>query len=455
MLKRWNQPNGYRQLLAIGLPLVVSMGSQTFMLFTDRVFLAGYSLESIAAALPAGITAFLFVSFFLGVTSYVNVFVAQYTGAGQPEKVAASLWQGIYFSLMAGAAMAVLYFLAPALFAWGGHPPEVQKLEVVYFRILMIHAVPFLCGNVLSTFFSGRGLTRPVMLINVLGAALNIPLDYALINGFWFIPPLGIVGAGLATLFASITIPLGFVLAIKLPQSHRKFRLWANRGFKPELFKRMMRFGLPGGVQFFLDIFAITFFVFMVGRLGTVELAATNIAFSIDTLAFLPMTGFHVAVQTLVGQAIGKGRPEQGREATTSALHLTMLYMAVVAIIFLALPDWLMELFRTRGFSDQQFAPIKDTGVVLIRFVALYTVLDSLCITYAGGLKGAGDTKFVMSSMGLLSVLFLMLPVYIGIVHLGWGLYPVWAMISVYVLALSLTFWLRFRGGKWMSMRVI
>ena len=229
MLKRWNKPNGYRQLLAIGLPLVVSMGSQTFMLFTDRVFLAGYSLEAIAAALPAGITAFLFVSFFLGVTSYVNVFVAQYTGAGRPEMVATSLWQGIYFSLMAGVVMAGLFLLAPALFTWGGHPAEVQRLEVSYFRILMIHAIPALCGNVLSTFFSGRGLTRPLMVINMAGAAINIPLDYALINGFWFIPPLGIVGAGLATLFASVVILVGFILAIRLPKSHRQFKIWANR----------------------------------------------------------------------------------------------------------------------------------------------------------------------------------------------------------------------------------
>ena len=217
----------------------------------------------------------------------------------------------------------------------------------------------------------------------------------------------------------------------------------------------MMRFGLPGGVQFFLDIFAITFFVFMIGRLGKVELAATNIAFSIDTLAFLPMTGFHVAVQTMVGHSIGRGVPEQGREVTTSALHLTLLYMGLVALVFLVLPDWLMELFRTRGFSDARFAPIKDTGVVLLRFVALYTVLDSVCIVYSGGLKGAGDTRFVMTSMGLLSAFLLLLPVYLGIEVLGWGLYQVWAMISVYVLGLSLTFWLRFRSGKWMSMKVI
>ena len=455
MLKRWNQPNGYRQLLAIGLPLVVSMGSQTFMLFTDRVFLAGYSLEAIAAALPAGIAAFLFVSFFLGVTSYVNVFVAQYTGAGRPEKVMASLWQGIYFALMAGLVMAALFYIAPSLFTLAGHPPEVQELEVAYFRILMIHAIPFLGGNVLSTFFSGRGVTRPIMIINLLGAALNIPLDYALINGFWVIPPLGIVGAGLATLFAACTILTGFILAIQLPKSHSRFRLWANRGFVPELFKRMMRFGLPGGIQFFLDMFAVTFFVFMIGRLGKVELAATNIAFSIYTLAFLPMIGFHVAVQTMVGQAIGRGLADEGREATTSALHLTLLYMAVVAVVFLSLPDWLMELFRTKGFSDTQFAPIKDTGVFLIRFVAFYTVLDAVSIVYTGALKGAGDTKFVMISMGLLSTLLLTLPVYFGITFLSWGLYPVWGIISVYVLGLSITFWLRFRGGKWMSMKVI
>ncbi len=158
MLRRWNRPNGYRQVLVIGLPLVVSMGSQTLMLFTDRVFLAGYSLDAIAAALPAGIMSFFCTCFFLGVASYVNVFVAQYTGAGQPEKVAASVWQGLYFSLFSGLFLAAFWLLAEVIFALGGHPPRAHR-ETPISGVIMASGPPW--PPAAGAYFSGARLTRP------------------------------------------------------------------------------------------------------------------------------------------------------------------------------------------------------------------------------------------------------------------------------------------------------
>jgi MATE family multidrug resistance protein len=114
-----NKIRPYQQVLRVSLPLVVSMSSTMIMEFTDRIFLANYALDAIAAALPAGIAAFLFISFFLGTAQYLNVFVAQYTGSGRLQRVGPALWQGIYFSVLA-AAMAGLFFLAGPIFALGG-----------------------------------------------------------------------------------------------------------------------------------------------------------------------------------------------------------------------------------------------------------------------------------------------------------------------------------------------
>ncbi len=261
------------------------------------------------------------------------------------------------------------------------------------------------------------------MVCNLLGAAVNIPLDYLLINGLWGFPEMGIVGAGLATSLANFLTLAGLVWAVFAPREHRAYRLWANRIFDRELFLRLLRFGLPGGGQFLIDVFATTFFVFFIGRLGTVELAASNIAFSFDTVAFLPMMGLHVAVESLVGQAIGAGRPDEAAEATRSTLHLTLAYLLTVGLVFLAFPATLMELFRPRDLVGPAFAPVLEKGVVLIRFVALYTLLDGLYLIYTGALKGAGDTAFVMLATAVLSTFFLTLPVYVGITFLGWELF--------------------------------
>ncbi|MCP4670186.1 MAG: MATE family efflux transporter, partial [Desulfobacula sp.] len=299
----------YNKILKICLPLVLSMGATTVMEFTDRIFLGRYSMDALAAAMPAGITSFLFTSFFIGTAGYVNVFIAQYIGADDKKGVGASLWQGIYFSIIGAIIMALIALPAVRLFAFIGHAPEIQKLEVIYFRILCFGTGASILGTTLSCFYSGRGLTRNVMLVHIIGTLFNIPLDYAIINGVWGFPELGIRGAALATVMAWILIALIFIILVFKKKYNEQFGVWRARRFNLELFMRLMKFGIPGGVQFFLDILAFTFFILIVGRLGKQELAVTNMVMSINSLSYMPMFGFSMGVSTLVGQAMGGGRP--------------------------------------------------------------------------------------------------------------------------------------------------
>ena len=455
MPSRWSQPGGYREVLKIGLPLVVSMGSATVMQFTDRIFLSNYSLESIAAATPAGILSFLFACFFMGVATYVNVFVAQYTGAGRPERVAAAVWQGLYFCMAASVFLALLYFMAGPLFFLSGHPPEVVKLEIAYFQVLTVGSCFLIIHAALGTFFSGRGVTRIPALVNLAGAVFNIPLDYALINGAWGFPELGIAGAGIATVSAWALITLLYALCIVLPEENRHFNFLANWRFDRALFRRLMRFGLPGGVMFFVEILAITIFMFLIGRLGKVELAASNIVFALDTVVFLPMIGFHIAAEVMVGQAIGAGNPEHGVTSTHNTVRLTVAYMVVMASMFVIIPETLLDIFRPGSYSEADYLPVKETGVVLLRFVALYSLIDGLYLIYVGAIRGAGDTKFVMWVIFIASISVIMVPVYLMVEVLHWGLYPPWVCLTLYIGSMACIFWRRFQSGKWKNMRVI
>ena len=442
-------------MLRIGLPLVVSFGSTSLIHFTDRVFLANYSLEAIAAALPAGIVSFLFTCFFMGVAGYVNVFIAQYTGAGRLERVGASLWQGIYFSLGSAIFLALLYLIAEPLFAFSGHPPEVRAQEVIYFKIMTLGSGFVVISTALSCFFSGRGLTRPVMVTNLIGAGVNIPLDFVLIYGVGPFPEMGIAGAAVATFTAQAVVALIFALLIFGRKESRDFGVFTARAFDRELFRRLMNFGLPGGVQFFVDIFAFTFFVFMVGRLGSVELAATNIVFAINTLAFLPMVGLSIAVSTMVGQALGANRPGLADFSTGSTLRITFIYMGAMVLVFLILPEPLLRMFSDPETQPVNHQAIMHTGVVLLKFVAAYTMFDAVAIVLSGALRGAGDIKFVTATMAMASFLVMILPVYLIVEHLHWGLYAVWTCAASYILVLVIAFRLRYRGGKWKKMRVI
>lgn len=454
-MKNWNAPCGYKAVLKVSLPLVASMVSTTLMLFTDRLFLGWYSTDALAASTPAGLMAFTLMGFFLGVAAYTNTFVAQYTGAGAHERVGACLWQGIYFSLLAGLLLAGASFLGEDIFRLGGHPPEIQKLETTYFKILMLFAVFNVMHDTLGCFYSGRGLTIAVMLISLIGAAVNIPLDYIMINGLLGLPEMGIAGAAWATVLSHALILLLYIALIFRPRNNIRYGLWKARAFNATVFKRLLTYGIPAGVSFFIDIFAFTFFLFIIGRIGTGELAASNIAFAINSLGFLPLIGFGIGTATLVGQAIGRGRPEDAVKATRSALGVCSIYVLLMMAIYLGLPEILFSLFRPKDMSLGDFNTVIAMGRPVMSFIAVYSLFDMFAIIYSSTIKGAGDTRFVTRAVLLCSTTLLVIPVYLAVEIFGAGLYAAWSFATVYVIALGCIFFLRFRQGRWKSMRVI
>jgi MATE family multidrug resistance protein len=425
------------------------------MEFTDRVFLANYSLDAIAAALPAGIAAFLFISIFLGTAQYLNVFVAQYVGSGRSERVGAALWQGIYFALFSAAMMIGLSFLSEPLFALGGHPVEVQVLEAVYFKVLCMGSGILIFGTALSCFYSGRGQTRLVMIITLIGTVFNIPLDYALINGLWIFPEWGILGAGIATVMSWSLVSLIFSLLVFTRNNDRSYKVLTHRDLETNLFGRLMRYGIPSAIQFSLDIFAFTFFIFMVGRIGKIELAATNMVFSINSLAFMPLMGFSLGTSTLVGQALGRNQMPEALAATRATIHIVLVYISLLFVLFLVFPQPLLELFRPQDTASQEFVAIREMGIRLLRFVSAYIFFDALYMVCIGVLKGAGDTRFIMWSIGILSLLVMILPLVIGVHIFGAGLYFAWSCATGFVFFLFITSYWRYRQGRWKYVRVI
>jgi len=444
-----------KELFAVSLPLVLSMAATTVMEFTDRVFLANYAIDAIAAALPAGIAAFLILTFFTGVTTYLNVFVAQYTGAAAPRKIGPCIWQGIYFSIVAAVILAGLSFTAGPIFQLGGHPPEVQKLERLYFRILCLGGGFNVLGTCLASFYTGRGKTRPVMLINLIGMAFNIPLDYALINGWWLFPEMGIRGAGIATVCAWSLIALLYTWLIFDRNNERRYAIWSGHGLDTALFGRIIRKGVPAALQFTMDVLAFTFFVFWVGRLGKVELAVSNMVLSIQSIAFMPAFGFSMGLSTLVGQALGRNDVAGARRFTQQTIRVLLSYTLALGLLFVLAPQWILGIFIVADGGGAAHQQLLETGIVVMRIMALFISFDAMYFTFIGVLKGAGDTRFIMWSIGLATLFVMILPLTLVIAYTDWGLFACWCVLTLYVLSLfTVSFW-RYRQGKWKKIRVI
>ncbi|MEE8416947.1 MAG: MATE family efflux transporter [Desulfobacterales bacterium] len=452
---KWRKKSRYREVATVCFPLVMSMAAVTVMEFTDRIFLSNYSVDAIAAALPAGIAALLVMTFFSGVAGYTSVFIAQYCGAGAYERIGSTLWQGIYFSIFSGVLAAVFSSLiALPLFTMAGHAPEVQHLERIYFKILCWGSVFHIGNHALSAFFTGRGITRAVMVINGLGMAFNIPLDYVLINGVWVFPELGITGAAIATVASWGFITLLFSLLIFTRLNQKKY-LVHNVAFDSNIFARLMRFGVPSALQISIDIFAFTFFVFIVGRIGKNELAISNIVLSINSLAFMPAMGFSYGISTLVGQALGRGKPEEARHATWSATHILMAYTFAIDFLFVFAPNQVLSLFISSGGTMGDYVSVMDTGRNLLQIVAVYVFMDALYMSFSGVLKGAGDTNFIMWNVAIVSLFVMIFPIYIGIEIFHMGIYYAWLCVLLFVGALFIVSFFRYHQKKWQKMLVV
>ena len=451
---RWNRDGGYREVLVVAVPLILSTATWSVQHFVDRMFLTWYSPETIAAAMPAGMLNFTIISLFMGTAGYVSTFVAQYYGAKRYHRIGPAIWQGIYISLFGGLVLLCVIPLAEPAFRLIGHSPKIQQHEIIYFQILCLGGGAYIGSYALSGFFSGRGKTWPVMWVNVATTIVNLVLDYALIFGRWGFPELGIKGAAIATVVAGVFSLLVFFVLLFAGGNDHIYHTRRGWRLEKDLLGRLLRFGFPSGVQFFLEIGAFTGFVLVVGRLGTASLAATNIAFNINTLAFMPMIGCGIAISILVGQYLGSEKSDIAQAAVYSGFHLTFVYMATIAAAYVLLPDLFVSPFAHHA-DPEGFAEIYGYSVVLLRFVAIYCLFDTMNIIFCSAIKGAGDTRYVMIMTTILSVFILIIPVYLTVEVLEAGLMVAWVFATAYVISLGVTFYLRFLGGKWRSMRVI
>ncbi len=459
---------GYREMWRIAAPLIFSMGSYTIMQFCDRVFLSRYSPVAIQAALPAGILAHTLVCFFQALAGYAGTFTAHYHGAKDPVQCVRSTVQGIWLAFASWPLILIQIPLGLWLMTLSGHAPEVLIAEKDYFLILMAGGVIVPLNSAIGGYFMGIGRTKINMVANTLGCVLNIVLNYAMIFGHWGAPELGIRGAAYATLIsATVTCLLQGI------PFYRAYRVCCARlvncyedatsvkGGHPvtiwhpeiRLIVRIIRFGTPSGLQLLMDIGSFAVFIMLTGGLDDVAFAASNIAFSINNLAFAPLLGFGLAASTLVGQHQGARRPEAAERSGYTGLKMALLYMCIIGSTFVLFPRYYFELFQSDKASFD-VAELLQTGRMMLYLMTAWGLLDTISIVLSGALKGAGDTRFVMIYMIIGSWLFLVPGAFL-LVWLGYGILELWSWLALYVCVLAIGFWWRWRTGIWKGISLI
>lgn len=457
------------EVLRIAFPLILASAGHSINLFVDRLMLQRFSEDAMSAAFPAGLTCFAMICYFVGTVGYANSFVAQYFGAKMYHRVGAAVWQAVYMAILGGIWSALLWFAAEPLFDFFGHAPHLREMEVTYFRLLALGGVIPLLTIALCAFWGGQGKTGMVMFVNLLVTFCNIPFNAVLIFGVdlpWLkLPRLGIVGAAYGTIAAGFVGVLFMAFCFFLNRANVvRFRTWSAKLDK-DLFLRLFKFGGPNGVQLFLDLAAFNAFVVLLGKIGPDVLNASGVAFSLNSLAMIPMFGFGQAVSILVGQGIGASDIPFAERAVKSARFWLYLVIVIVGVLFLIYPEPSLTLFKlepgTRAY---------ELAEIMLRYITAYLLFDATSILYGSAIKGAGDTRFsmiigasfawVLYGLPCLAVYFFFASDF-AIDWLGKGLadtinlWTLWVICVAYIMILGVVFYLRYRNGAWKTMKVI
>ena len=303
-----------RRLPQLAWPLILNASCWTLQIVLDRILLSQSSIEAVGAGMSGAMMFWSVMTFFQYTANYATTFVAQYTGAGQPLCVGAVIGQALWFALLGG----ILFMASPPspsrLSPWLD-TKRTCRVEVIYFRLLCFAGLPMLLTTAATSFFAGRGDTRTVLFLNGIGLLVNGALASVLIFGLFGVEPMGVAGAGWATIAGTWVSAIPSITLLLRPQYVRDFG--TGRGFRydRELFARLMYFGLPQGIGVALETLAFSAFLLFVGRFGKADLAASSIACTLNLLAYLPIMGVAQAIEVLVGQHIGAGGPRRGRAA--------------------------------------------------------------------------------------------------------------------------------------------
>ncbi len=435
-------------LLRLAWPVIVSRSTQVVVGLADALMVAHLGADALAATTTGGLNAYAGFIFPMGIAFVIASFSSQLTGKGDQAGARRFGWYGLALAL--GAQLVMLAFLPtlPWLLASFNYSPEVETLMQSYLSIRLLSTGAAVGIEALGNYYGGIGNTALPMQINLSAMVLNVIFNWLLIDGHAGLPALGVAGAAWASVFATTLAFAGFLTVF----------WWRGRQFGrlnlnwPEFF-RLLRFGIPAGLNWSFEFFAfIAFINIVVAGLGTVSLAAMMAVMQLNSFSFMPAFGLGSAGAILIGQAIGA----EAKDAVPGILKLTFLvtatWMGLVGVAYVTIPQLLLQPFTPAGEFGELFLKV---GTQMLVFSALWQLFDAAGITISEALRAAGDTTFTMWTRGVLAWGLFLPGSWITVHYFKGEERSAVAWLLIYLGLLALVFYWRFRSGAWRKIELI
>jgi len=220
-----------------------------------------------------------------------------------------------------------------------------------------------------------------------------------------------------------------------------------------QVMKKLLKYGYPPGLEFILNLFAFNLLILIFHSLGDVTATATTIMFNWDNVSYVPLIGIEIAVTSLVGRYMGAQKIEIATKVAASAFKTGIMYSAVILVLFVFLPNQLVQVFRPVE-ANAIFEQAVPTAVFMLRVAAIYVLIEAAIATCIGVLRGAGDTRWSMIASVILHYIMVG-GLYLVIKVFNMGARAGWIVVVCVFMMFSVVFYFRYRGGKWKKIKLV
>ncbi|MCU0618358.1 MAG: MATE family efflux transporter [Gemmatimonadaceae bacterium] len=377
-----------RALARLALPVVtVEVGLMT-MATVDAMMVGHLSATALAATALASAWFHGTVVLAIGTLVGFEALLSQAVGAGDVRAYRLALQRGLVLAALLAVPFALLLWPTAPLLRAIGQPEEIIAPAARFTRISIAGIPPLLAFIVLRQALQARNRVRPVVLAILVANGVNAALNWLLVFGHLGLPALGTDGSAIASATARWALVVALVALARTDLAphlvHRE-----PGAAEPAALLRMLRLGVPVGVQYLLEVGVFAVVALLMGTLATRTLAAHQVAISLASLTFMIPLGIGAATSVLVGQAIGRDDAPGARRAAGAGLVLGALVMTVSATAFLTVPHALAALY----VSDRAVIALAAS---FLPVAGLFQLFDGTQAVAGGALRGAGDTRAAM-----------------------------------------------------------
>ena len=411
------------QILHIALPIIGGMMSQNILNLVDSAMVGQLGKTQLAAVGLASFVNFVAAAVFMGFSSGVQATVARRVGEGQ-ESIAAKPLNGALLLILIAAipVSIVLTLFSFDIMGFLNDDKNVVAIGSEYLDMRLIGIMAVGMNFSFRGYLSAIKMTKFYFKTIVIMHIINIFLNYVLIFGNWGFPELGAKGAGLGT---TISLFAGTFMYLFLTIKHTKHFGFGLHLPKMETIKQLVRISIPASLQQLFFALGFTVLFWIVGKLGTDELAAAQVLTTLTLVAILPSIGFGMSAGTLVGQALGRKDVDDAHQWAWDTSKIATLFIALISLPMFFLPESLLGIF----FHEQS---VIDLATFPLQLVGIAIVIDAVNLVLMSALQGAGAARSVMIvSIVCQWVIFLPLAWFVG-PYMGMGLTAIWLTQGLY-----------------------